>query len=144
VRLLTSLPNEGIDALIEKNVNHVAAVVVRYKELWGDQGAASDVLKVNGTNILNAATAPIGKRAIGVLAFDAGSDGATNLSAPIPAIFGIPFLTGTDVFIPASPTARGKVKVSLRSRGAGPVRTLRFPNFPSPTHRVSLQLWDFE
>lgn len=144
VRLLTSLPNAGVDALIEKNANHVAAVVVRYKELWGDQGASSDVLSFNGTNILNAATAPISKRAIGVLAFDAGSDGVTNLTAPISSIFGIPFLTGTDVFIPASPDAHGKVTLALRSRGAGPVRKLRFPNFPSPTDRVSLQLWDFE
>jgi hypothetical protein len=98
-------------------------VATRNKELWGDQGAENDVLEINGTNVCNAATCPINKRVIGMFAFDVGSDGATNLTAP----------GGT-----------GKVWVSLTSRGVGPARTVNFPNRPSTTDQVTVQLNDFE
>jgi pimeloyl-ACP methyl ester carboxylesterase len=42
VRLLTSEPNAGINLLIERSPNHSALTMIRYKELWGDQGAESD------------------------------------------------------------------------------------------------------
>jgi hypothetical protein len=66
------------------------------------------------------------------------------VSQPIPVVFGLPFLTGVDLFIPAASPPTGKVSVALRSRGAGPVRTVNFPNFPSSTDSVSVGLWDFE
>lgn len=144
VRLLTSEPNAGADALIEKSPRHVATVVLRYKELWGDQGAESDVLRIDGRNVVNAATSPIAKRAIGLFAFDRGSDGVTDLGTPIPAFTGLPFLTGVDVFVPAAAPPDDTVRVTLRSRGRGPLRRLGFPNFASTTDRVSLQFWDFE
>ena len=59
---------------------HSAFTIVRYKELWGDQGAENDELSVNGTNVINAATAPITKRVIGMFAFDAGSDNVSNVT----------------------------------------------------------------
>jgi pimeloyl-ACP methyl ester carboxylesterase len=144
VRLLTSEPGAGADALIEKSPRHVAAVVLRYKELWGDQGAESDVLRIDGRNVVNAATAPIAKRAIGLFAFDRGSDGVSDLGTPIPTFAGLPFLTGVDLFVPAADPPDRTVRVTLRSRGRGPLRRLAFPSFPSTTDRVSLQLWDFE
>jgi pimeloyl-ACP methyl ester carboxylesterase len=144
VRLLTSEPNAGADALIEKSPRHVSTVVLRYKELWGDQGAESDVLRFDGRNVLNGATSPIAKRAIGLFAFDRGSDGVTDLLTPIPTFTGLPFLTGVDVFVPAADPPDRTVRVALRSRGRGPLRRLSFPNFVSATDRVSLQFWDFE
>jgi pimeloyl-ACP methyl ester carboxylesterase len=144
VRLLTSEPNGGVNLLIERSPRHAALTMVRYKEFWGDQGAESDQLSVNGTNVINAATAPITKRAIGVFAFDVGSDGVSDVSQPIPVVFGLPFLTGVDLFMPAASPPTGKVSVALRSRGAGPLRTVNFPNFPSSTDSVSVGLWDFE
>jgi pimeloyl-ACP methyl ester carboxylesterase len=144
VRLLTSEPNGGVNLLIERSPRHAALTVVRYKEFWGDQGAESDQLSINGTNVINAATAPITKRAIGVFAFDVGSDGVSDVSQPIPVVFGLPFLTGVDLFMPAASPPTGKVSVALRSRGAGPVRTVNFPNFPSSTDSVSVGLWDFD
>jgi pimeloyl-ACP methyl ester carboxylesterase len=144
VRLLTSEPNQGVDALIEKAAGHSALVVTRYKELWGDQGSQSDVLTVDGTNVVNAATSPRSKLTIGLIAFDAGSDGSSNLSAPLPALSGLPFITGVDLYIPAAQPPSRTVTVGLQSRGAGPVRTLRFPNFPSTTDAVSVQFDDYE
>jgi pimeloyl-ACP methyl ester carboxylesterase len=144
VRLLTSQPNGGVNLLIERSPRHVAMTIVRYKELWGDQGPESDQLSINGTNVLNPATAPITKRVIGLFAYDVGSDGVSNVSQPIPVVFGLPFLTGVDLFVPAASPPAGKVAVSLRSRGAGPLRTVNFPNFPSSTDSVSVGFWDFE
>jgi pimeloyl-ACP methyl ester carboxylesterase len=144
VRLLTSEAGSPLDLLTEKSPNHVSMVATRNKELWGDQGAENDVLEVGGTNVCNAATCPINKRVIGMFAFDVGSDGATNLAAPIPALVALPFLSGVDHFIPAAPGGTGKVSVSLTSRGVGPARTVNFPNRPSVTDQVTVQLNDFE
>jgi Lipase C-terminal domain/Lipase (class 2) len=144
VRLLTSEPNQGVDALIEKAPGHVSLVVTRYKELWGDQGTQNDELSVNGTNVINAATSPQSKRTIGLIAFDAGSDGTSNLTAPLPALSALPFITGVDLFVPAAEPPNATVSVGLRSRGAGPVRTVNFPNFASSTDAVSVQFNDYD
>jgi hypothetical protein len=119
-------------------------VLIRYKELWGDQGAENDVLRINGTNICNAATCPIDKRVNAVFAFDRGTDEQTDLSAPNPAFSSLPFITGVDIFVPAAIPATGNVSVALRSRGAGPIRTLNFPNFASTRHLITVQLNDYE
>jgi pimeloyl-ACP methyl ester carboxylesterase len=144
VRLLTSQPGGGVNLLIERSPNHSAVTIVRYKEFWGDQGAESDTLSVNGTNVLNPATAPITKRVIGMFAFDVGSDGASNVTVPHPVFFSLPFLSGVDLFLPAASPPAGRVTVALRSRGAGRTRELAFPNFPSSTDSVSVGLNDFE
>jgi hypothetical protein len=99
---------------------------------------------VNGTNVLNAATAPITKRVIGMFAFDVGSDGVSNPTVPHPLLFSLPFLSGVDLFMPAAQPPSGKVTVALRSRGAGRLRRVTFPNFPSSTDSVSVGLNDFE
>jgi hypothetical protein len=144
VRLLTSQPGGGVNLVIERSPRHSAVTIVRYKELWGDQGAESDLLAVNGTNVLNAATAPITKRVIGMFAFDVGSDGVSNPTVPHPLLFSLPFLSGVDLFMPAAQPPSGKVTVALRSRGAGRLRRVTFPNFPSSTDSVSVGLNDFE
>lgn len=144
VRLLTSQPGEGLDLLVEKSDRHSSLVITRNKEMWGDQGAENDVLTVNGTNLLNAATAPITKRLIGLFAFDVGSDGVSNVDAPLPALAALPFISGVDHYIPAQPDGRRTVSVSLRSRGSGPARTVNFPNRPSTQATNSVQLNDFE
>jgi pimeloyl-ACP methyl ester carboxylesterase len=144
VRLLTSVPNEGLDALIERSDNHVSAVITRNKEFWGDQGAESDILEVGGTNVCNPATCPISKRVIGMFAFDAGSDGVSNLAAPLPVFFALPFISGVDLFVPAATPPTGKLTVKLTSRGQGPPRVVNAPNFASTTDRITVQLNDFE
>jgi pimeloyl-ACP methyl ester carboxylesterase len=144
VRLLTSTPTGGVNILIERGPNHGSLALVRYKELWGDQGAENDQLLINGTNVINAATAPISKRVIGMFAFDTGSDGVSNIASPHPVFFALPFLSGVDLFIPAATPATGTVPVALRSRGAGPLRTVNVPNFASATDAVSIGFNDYE
>jgi Lipase C-terminal domain len=144
VRLLTAEPDTGLDALIEKSDRHAAVIVTRNKELWGDQGSQNDVLTINGSNVINAATSPQSKRAIGLFAFDAGSDGASKLSAPLPAFFALPFISGVDLAIPAARPPSDSISIRLRSRGRGPVRVIGVPNYASTTDRISVQLNDFE
>ena len=119
VRLLTSEPGGGVNILIERSPSHSALTIVRYKELWGDQGAENDSARVNGTNVINAATAPITKRVIGMFAFDTGSDGVSNVATPHPVFFALPFLSGVDLFIPAAAPPAGTVVGGAQVAGGG-------------------------
>ena len=142
---LIRLPySDAIEAAAQRGERHVSGLVLRYKELWGNQGPQSDVLTLNGTNVCNAAICPISKQVNGLFFFDRGMDGQTDLSRPDPAFSGLPFLSAVDIFLPAARPPAGKVSVSLRSRGAGPTRTLNFPNFPSTVDGAVLQFNDFE
>jgi pimeloyl-ACP methyl ester carboxylesterase len=144
IRLLTSEPGTGLGALIERSDNHSALVISRNKEWWGNQGAENDVLEINGANILNAANSPRTKRVIGIFAFDAGVDGVTDLSAPLAPFFAQPFLTGMDVFIPATPAATGTVGVTMTARhGDGDIETVNLPDWASTNHRSTIQFRDF-
>ncbi|MEU0562410.1 hypothetical protein [Dactylosporangium sp. NPDC006015] len=66
---------------------------------------------------LNEADSPRVKRVIGIFAFDEGSDGVTDLSAPLPEFYAQTFITGMDVYIPA----RGHTGVAAVERGTGTV-----------------------
>jgi hypothetical protein len=139
VRLLTSRPGEGVGALIDTSDRHTALTIQRQKEWWGDQGTAGDRLWINGRDVLTPANAPRAKRAIGIFAFDDGSDGVTDLSTPVPEIFAQPFLTGMDVFVPAARTRPGSVSIVTRERGAG-ATAIPVPNWRSSEHRVSVEI----
>ncbi|WP_344514376.1 hypothetical protein [Dactylosporangium maewongense] len=66
---------------------------------------------------LNEADSPRVKRIIGIFAFDKGSDGVTDLSAPLPEFYAQTFITGMDVYIPA----RRHTGVAAVERGTGTV-----------------------
>ena len=144
IRLLTNVPGTGLDLIQDRSPNHVNLIMVRYKELWGDQGSENDVLSVNGTNVINAATSPVSHRTNAMFAFDKGSDGVSDVSSPIPVFFGLPFLSAVDLFVPASSPPTGTVRVDLTSRGSGPTREVSFPNYPSSNNTITVQLNDFE
>ena len=101
-------------------------VIIRYKELWGDQGKQSDVLKVNGQSVCNSTTCPLNKLVNGLFAADFNHDGKseTNQSWPAYQQASPYFISAVDVFAPAQIPPTGKVTVSIRSRGRGPVRRL--------------------
>ena len=142
VRLLTSRPGEGLGALVEAGDRHTALTISRQKEWWGDQGDAGDHLWVNGRDILNAANAPRVKRVIGIFAFDAGSDRTTDLTAPLPAFFAQTFITGMDVFVPATPAHLGFVSIAVGPRGGG-FELVNVPNWKSSEHRITVNVNDF-
>ena len=144
VRFNSSEPDQGIGALIERGPDHASVVVSRYKEWWGDHPTERDVLEIDGVDVLNGATAPVTKRAIGLLAFDVGSDGVSDLSAPIPALFGLPFLTGVDHYVPATDPPDRTVTVRSIPRGdATNPQVVNVPAFASTDHSVSIHFNDF-
>ena len=73
--------------------------VLRNKEFCGDLGAGSDVLEIDGTNVVNTTTAScasVGSGSAAVFLFDDGSDGISDVtSIPFPFAF-LSFLTGAD------------------------------------------------
>ncbi|MFG2001132.1 alpha/beta fold hydrolase [Spirillospora sp. NPDC048911] len=144
IRLLSSEPGSLVDWLIERNQRHVALLAYRNKEWWGDQGAGSDTLTMNGTGVLNATTAPRGKRAIGLFAYDWKSDRVTDTSASIGLFPAIPFMSGVDIFLPASNLPIGAVTMETRQRGGnGQTARIVVPNWPSDAHTVTVFFDDF-
>jgi hypothetical protein len=139
IRLLTSPPNAGIGALVTTSDRQSGLVAQRYREWWGDQGDESDVLEIDGENVLTPTNTPIDKRAIGLFLFDDEDDGATDLSVPNPTFAALPFITGADVFIPASPGGKDTIEVrSVPRGGKGKVVRLDVPAWPSSTDRISV------
>lgn len=144
IRLLTQVPGTGLDSLREKSPGTVSLTFVRYKELWGDQNAQNDVLSIDGQNILSPSISPRAKRLIGLFAFDDKLDGATDLNAPIPEFAPLPFISGADVFMPASTPPHGTVHIEVIPRGGrGRADELNIPNWASSTNHSSIQLRDF-
>ncbi len=143
IRLLTNRPGEGLAAQTEVSDRHSNLVITRYKEWWGDQGAGGDSLAIDGLEVLNAANSPRAKRVIGIFAYDVHVDGVTDLSVPVPFLFSLPFITGTDVFIPAERPPRRSVAIVARPRGGGGhVDVVNVPNWPSSNHQISVQFND--
>jgi hypothetical protein len=122
----------------------VAMVIIRYKELWGDQGSGNDILTLNGINVCTPAICPLNHLVNALFAYDRGDDGTTDTSKPDPIYYQLPFVSGADVYMPAQNPSVGKVTVTLRSRGGGPTRSVIFPNFPASTDVATVQLNDFE
>ncbi|MEH1167728.1 alpha/beta fold hydrolase [Micromonospora sp. CPCC 205539] len=141
VRLATSLPGEGLGALVDTSDRHTALTIQRQKEWWGDQGDAGDKLWINGRDVLNAANTPRVKRTIGIFAFDNDSDGVTDLTAPLPEFFSQTFISGMDVFIPATPAHLGLVSIVVGQRGGG-FDVINVPNWKSSQHRVTVSVND--
>ncbi|MFF4880817.1 alpha/beta hydrolase [Micromonospora sp. NPDC000668] len=142
VRLATSRPGEGLGALVDTSDRHTALIIQRQKEWWGDQGDAGDNLWINGRDVLNPANTPRVKRTIGIFAFDDGSDGVTDLTAPLPEFFSQTFITGMDLFIPATPAHLGIVRITVGQRGGG-FDAVNVPNWKSSEHRVTVNVDDF-
>lgn len=142
IRLLTSEPGTGLDGSTDKSDNHVSVTVSRNKEWWGDEGAGSDVLTINGTNVINPSTAPRTKRMLGLFAFDQGKDGRNNLTQ-LQAFALLPFIGGTDFFIQADPEGKGTVKLAQKQRNGLKAESLNVPNWPSSNHRISVAFNDY-
>jgi hypothetical protein len=144
VRLLDS---DALTAYAGNRPGSQSAVMIRYKELWGDQAGESDRLLINGVNVCVPNLCPISKQVNALFVFDVNRDGKTELGSPDPAVSQLPFLTGADVFIPASGaggTPAGTTTFQLFSRGAGTARTVKSPNWDSTTDGVIVQWNDFE
>jgi pimeloyl-ACP methyl ester carboxylesterase len=141
---LRLLASDGIEAYVGYRPGSMSAVNIRYKELWGDQGAENDQLLINGLNVCTAVLCPISKQVNAFFAFDRNRDGQTDLSSPDPVLSSLPFIQGGDVHVAASSPPDGTASWQLISRGGGGVRTLNVPNWDSSADGVTLQWNDFD
>jgi hypothetical protein len=142
IRLLESDPLREAGGPPEPN--SMAMVIIRYKEIWGDQKGQNDVLKVDGVKASNAKTCPLSREVNALFVADFNHDGKSEPTQTWPAYAKVSpyFLSSSDVFAPAQNPARGKVTVSIRDRGRGPTRSLTFPNWPGTSDDVTVQLND--
>jgi hypothetical protein len=143
VRLLTA---PGLAPFLDSGPNHTNVSVSRMREWWGDQASPddNDRLELDGLNVINPATAPRARRVIAVFALDRNSDGVTNTGASLFPFNQLSFLTGVDVFMPASSDASGTISVTEVVRGTGGhTETINVPNWPSDEHNVSILFRDY-
>ncbi|MDQ0791732.1 hypothetical protein [Streptomyces sp. B1I3] len=142
VRLLVSPPG-GVADSIDTCTGQTALTVVRARE-WRVGTADDDRLRIGGSDVLNPAVSPQLRQIIGLFAFDKGCDGVSHLDAALPPFDRGPFVTATDLSLPADAQARGSIAVTQTMRGAGGVtETLAVPNWPSDRHAVSLLFKDY-
>jgi pimeloyl-ACP methyl ester carboxylesterase len=141
VRLLAS---DAVQTYAGFRPGAVSSVNIRYKEIWGDQGAESDQLLIDGLSVCTPNLCPISKQVNAFFAFDRNRDGETDLSSPDPVLGSLPFIQGADVFVGSDSPPTGTVSFELLSRGAGPVRTVKTPNWDSVTDGIIVQWNDFE
>jgi hypothetical protein len=148
IRLLTS-PSGGIGDLMERNMDSAALVITRNKEFWGNDTVSNDILTINGTNVINAATCPVIKvpgftGVIGIFAYDRYLNGLTDVSAPIPTFFAVGFMTGVDIYMPATDPPDGTISLVLTPRGGGgKTQVVNIANWESLDHSVSVPFNDF-
>ncbi|HWU06532.1 MAG TPA: hypothetical protein VN520_09145 [Streptomyces sp.] len=142
VRLLVSPPG-GVADSVDACTGHTALTIVRARE-WRSGTADDDRLRIAGTDVLDPAVSPQLRQILGLFVFDKGCDGVSHLDAALPPFDRIPFLTATDLSLPADPQARGAIPVTQTMRGAGGVsETVAVANWPSDRHTVSLLFKDY-
>jgi hypothetical protein len=144
IRLNTENEGEGVNSLIVDSGRSSAIIIVRNKELWGDQGSQNDALRINGVNVVNAATCPVDKRVIAMFAYDDNLDGMSDVSQPIPFFATMSFFQGVDLTIPAATPPDGTIHVVLTPRDAGgKTQEVNVPNWASLGHSISVMFNDY-
>lgn len=144
VRLLTSPIGGGVGANVDTAPGQTNLIISRDREFWGERPLGNDVLTVNGISVINAANSPFSNRTNVLYLFDQGNDQLSDLEQPIPYFHGLPFITGNDLFLPASEHADGRIRLTLTPRGKnGALQVLNVPNWPSSEHRITVMFNDF-
>lgn len=145
VRLLVSEPGSLVELVLPSDPEAAALTIQRNREWWGDQPLAdNDSLTVAGTELISPALFPRADWLIGTFVYDDGADATSNLDEPIGLFSLFPFITGIDLYLPASEDGSGTIEVRAIPRQAdGRVIDLSVPDRPSEGHRTSLQFKDY-
>ena len=108
------------------------------------RAAQSDVLTVNGPNVLTPAIAPRPSGSTRCSPSITVSTGSPTSARRYPRSRGLPFISGADVFMPAStPPDAPSTSGGHPRGGGGQVERLNIPNWASSTNFTSIQLRDF-
>ncbi len=132
---------------IEKETGKIpgssGAVMIRYKEYWGNEPGQNDELLVNGLEGLHGETVSLGKEGERVLRVQLGRQGRKHPERRT-GLSKLPFIQAAQVYIPGSTPPNAIVSYQLNSRGGGGVRTLNVPNWEGTTNQVEIFWNDFE
>jgi pimeloyl-ACP methyl ester carboxylesterase len=136
-----------IALLMDQSAAHSNLIVIRDKEFLGVDSMSpnEDSLTVNGTELcagLLPGTGIVGTR-IALFIFDKGSDTVNNLG-PITTglIASLPFITGTDFFMAATPPD-STISIVLNGRYSGKTQVVNVPNWQSTPDTITVQMWDY-
>jgi pimeloyl-ACP methyl ester carboxylesterase len=147
IRLSTEAAGgKGLSSHMDTSNSHSNMLISRGKEFWGDQGADNDVLTVDGNNIITPETCPLNKLINVIFVYDNGTDGKSDLTAPIPYFYNVipVFMSGVDLFIPAADPPNRTISMVLTSRGGGgKTQVINVPNWVSTKHRMGILFNDF-
>jgi pimeloyl-ACP methyl ester carboxylesterase len=138
LRLNLSPVGSALDQAIDRGP-HAQASVARMKEWWGNNTVDPtnvDELHISTTsatqpdqapiNILNEATAPFTASTIALITFDIGADGVTDVSQL--QNLG-PFLSGIDVYMPATDPPDGTITFNHQQRRTTAPQVINTPNW---------------
>ena len=131
---------------LDPGPNHSNVAVTRMREWRSDQtgSGTNDRLFLNGTNVLTPSIAPRARRTLAVFNLDRNADGITDLSNPVSPFNLVPFLTGTDIFLPASAKGSGTIKVVEKMRAPrAHTKVTNIANWPADTHSLSVYFKDY-
>jgi hypothetical protein len=140
VRLLGSA---AISTLAGKFPGRSGAVMIRYKELWGNEPGQNDELLINGLNLCTATLCPWEKEVNAYFAFDWEGKEESTLNEE-PALSRLPFIQAAQVYLRGASPPDEIDTYQLRSRRGGGLRTLRVPNWEGTTNQVEIFWNDFE
>ncbi len=103
------------------------------------------MLTVNGTNVITAEVAPLEKRLSSLFLHDKGADKQSSLETPDPDFHVVPFISGLDMYLPASSPPSDVIAIELTPRGGGgATQQINVPNWPSSEVRsISVQFRDY-
>ncbi len=140
IRLLGSIP---IEAETGKFPGSSGAVMIRYKEYWGNEPGQNDELLVNGLEVCTPSLCPWEKKVNAFFAFNWEGKEESTLNEE-PALSKLPFIQAAQVYIPAHEPPNATVSYQLNSRGGGGLRTLNVPNWEGVTNQAQIFWNDFE
>lgn len=136
----------GLAPFLDPGPNHSNVAVTRMREWRSDQTGtgANDQLLLNGTNVLTTPIAPRARRTLAVFNIDRNADGVTNLSDSLSPFKFVPFLTGTDIFLPGSAAGSGTTKVVEKMRAPrAQTKVTHIANWSADAHSVSVYFKDY-
>ena len=140
VRILAST---ALEEDTGKSPGSSGAVIIRYKEFWGNEPGQNDELLVNGLNICTAKLCPWEKEVNAYFAFNWEGKQESTL-AEEPVLSQLPFIQAAQVYIPGTTPPDATVSYQLRSRGGGGLRTLDVPNWAGTTDQTQIFWNDFD
>jgi len=124
---------------------HSFMKILRYKEFWGDPGTNSDILAINGANVMTDVLSPVSKNVAAVYITDEHADGLSDLTEPIDDFIAAAWRTGADLYLPAADPPDDTIRLVMMPRGSGGKwQMLNVRNWISSEHVIVPQFNDHD